>query len=66
MRKLYVLPFSFNIGPAHVISLSTEYYFYLQYGLVQLFKQYYWLEEDLKVYVMENGVSYRIVCEKKH
>ncbi|XP_053406613.1 acid phosphatase type 7-like [Mercenaria mercenaria] len=40
--------YSFDIGPAHVISISTEYYFFLQFGLIQPFRQYYWLENDLK------------------
>ena len=43
--------YSFNIGPAHVISISTEFYFYLNYGLIQVVKQYEWLERDLKVII---------------
>lgn len=39
---------SYNIGPAHIISFSTEFYFYKQYGTNQIFNQYRWLEEDLK------------------
>jgi hypothetical protein len=42
---------SFNIGPAHVISISTEFYFYLYYGIIQVVKQYEWLERDLKVII---------------
>lgn len=41
--------FSFDIGPAHVISFSTEYYFFIEYGLYQIERQYLWLEADLKV-----------------
>ncbi|XP_064600685.1 acid phosphatase type 7-like [Liolophura sinensis] len=44
-RKMF---YSFNIGPVHVISFSTEFYFYIQYGIHQIFDQYVWLEEDLK------------------
>lgn len=40
--------YSWNIGPAHIISLSTELYFYLTYGQDLIFKQYDWLEKDLK------------------
>ncbi|XP_033888029.3 acid phosphatase type 7-like [Acipenser ruthenus] len=40
--------YSWNIGPAHIISLSTEVYFYLEYGLDLIFKQYSWLEKDLE------------------
>lgn len=40
---------SWNLGPAHIISLSTEVYFYLEFGLELLFKQYEWLQKDLEV-----------------
>ena len=33
----------------HVISISTEYYFFVQYGFMQLIHQYEWLEADLRV-----------------
>ncbi|KAL5022477.1 hypothetical protein ScPMuIL_001632 [Solemya velum] len=41
--------YSFDIGPAHIISLSTEYLFYLQYGDAQAARQYEWLEQNLKM-----------------
>lgn len=44
-RKMY---YSFNIGPAHVISFSTEYYFYIQYGFIQPIRQFEWLKADLQ------------------
>uniref|UniRef100_A0A4D5RKI2 Purple acid phosphatase n=1 Tax=Ixodes scapularis TaxID=6945 RepID=A0A4D5RKI2_IXOSC len=40
--------FSLDIGPAHIISLSTEFYFFVEYGNTQIANQYNWLEEDLK------------------
>lgn len=40
---------SWNLGSAHIISLSTEVYFYLQFGLELLFRQYEWLKQDLEV-----------------
>ena len=40
---------SFDLGPAHIISFSTEVYYYLQYGFQQIINQRKWLEEDLKV-----------------
>ncbi|KAL1423490.1 hypothetical protein MTO96_000021 [Rhipicephalus appendiculatus] len=40
--------FSFDIGPAHIISLSTEFYFFVEYGFLQIKRQYEWLEQDLK------------------
>ncbi|XP_060789936.1 acid phosphatase type 7 [Neoarius graeffei] len=40
--------YSWNIGSAHIISFSTEVYFYLKYGLDLLFKQYEWLQKDLE------------------
>ena len=40
---------SWNIGPAHIISYSTEVYFWLQYGIEQIVQQYNWLIRDLEV-----------------
>ena len=40
---------SWNIGPAHIISISTEVYFFLRYGNEQIAHQYHWLEKDLRV-----------------
>ncbi|XP_071441921.1 acid phosphatase type 7 [Hetaerina americana] len=40
--------YSFNMGPIHFISVSTEGYYFLNYGLKSVVKQYYWLENDLK------------------
>ncbi|XP_077557944.1 acid phosphatase type 7-like [Haemaphysalis longicornis] len=40
--------YSFDIGPAHIISYSTEFYFFLKYGWRQVPQQYYWLEKDLQ------------------
>ncbi|CAH3179914.1 unnamed protein product [Porites evermanni] len=40
--------YSWNIGPAHIISISTEVYFFLNYGLEQVVQQYNWLEKDLQ------------------
>lgn len=40
--------YSWNIGPVHVISFSTEVYFYTEYGMDLLFRQYQWLQKDLE------------------
>jgi hypothetical protein len=40
--------YSFNIGPAHVIAFSTEFYFFVNYGWHQIRSQFEWLERDLK------------------
>ncbi|XP_031557854.1 acid phosphatase type 7-like isoform X2 [Actinia tenebrosa] len=40
--------YSWNIGPAHIISFSTELYYFLQYGIEQLVNQYKWLQKDLE------------------
>ena len=43
--------FSFDIGPVHFVSISTEYYYLHIYGLglglAQVVSQYSWLESDL-------------------
>lgn len=39
--------YSFNVGPVHFIAIDTEAYYFMNYGLKQLVKQYQWLEKDL-------------------
>lgn len=40
--------FSWNMGPVHFIAVNTEAYYFLQYGLKPLSRQYQWLIEDLE------------------
>ncbi|KAM4640526.1 acid phosphatase type 7 isoform 1-T1 [Discoglossus pictus] len=40
--------YSYNLGPAHIISLSTEVYFYRKYGEELVGKQFKWLQKDLQ------------------
>ncbi|XP_074872570.1 acid phosphatase type 7 [Carettochelys insculpta] len=40
--------YSWDIGPAHIISFSTEVYFFLKYGHHLVQEQYQWLERDLQ------------------
>lgn len=40
--------FSFDLGPVHFISFSSEYYYFMNYGIKSLVFQYEWLEQDLK------------------
>ncbi|XP_076441742.1 acid phosphatase type 7-like [Babylonia areolata] len=40
--------FSFNMGPAHIISFSSEHYFSFYYGRKLPIHQYQWLEKDLQ------------------
>ncbi|XP_014863749.1 PREDICTED: iron/zinc purple acid phosphatase-like protein [Poecilia mexicana] len=40
--------YSWDLGSAHIISFSTEVYFYLEYGMDLIFKQYNWLKQDLE------------------
>ena len=39
---------SWDAGPAHIISFSTEVYFFLWYGLELVELQYHWLEQELQ------------------
>lgn len=41
------LMYSFNLGPVHFIGINTEAYYFLNYGIKTLVKQYEWLEQDL-------------------
>lgn len=40
--------YSWDLGPAHIISLSTEVYFFLHYGRHLVERQFHWLESDLQ------------------
>ena len=44
-EKMY---YSFNLGPVHFISISTEFYYYLEFGMDPLINQYYWFKQDLE------------------
>lgn len=39
--------YSFNVGPVHFISFSTEFYYFIVYGFEQVARQYEWLAQDL-------------------
>lgn len=41
--------FSWNMGPVHFIAVNTEAYYFLEYGLKPLSRQYDWLIKDLEV-----------------
>ncbi|XP_015606629.1 acid phosphatase type 7 isoform X2 [Cephus cinctus] len=40
--------YSFNVGPVHFIAIETEAYYFMNYGIKQLVKQYEWLDQDLR------------------
>lgn len=42
------LYYSFNMGPVHFIAISTELYYFLNYGIKPLANQYQWLINDLR------------------
>ncbi|VDL19869.1 unnamed protein product [Hymenolepis diminuta] len=39
--------YSINIGPIHWIAYVSDYYYFLQFGTEQIYRQYAWLEKDL-------------------
>lgn len=40
--------YSFDLGPVHFVSISTEFYYYYHYfGKESLYNQYAWLEKEL-------------------
>jgi hypothetical protein len=45
--------YSWNVGPVHFIAVSTEFYYYLQYGIKPLIEQFEWLQQDLLVHPIE-------------
>ncbi len=40
--------YSFDVGPVHFVSVSTEFYYYLNYGLQMVERQFRWVREDLR------------------
>ena len=44
---------SFDVGPVHIIGLSTEFYFFIKYGTKQIERQRDWLEKDLQVSICD-------------
>lgn len=49
--------YSFNAGNIHFIAIETEAYYFMNYGIKQLVKQYEWLEKDLQKANEERSVS---------
>ena len=49
MTSMITAIYSVNIGPVHLVSFSSEYYYFVQYGWQQIIRQYEWLERDLTV-----------------
>jgi len=39
--------YSFDLGPVHFVSISTEFYYFLNFGIKQVLNQFTWLEKDL-------------------
>lgn len=39
--------YTFTLGPARFISFSSEFYYFIQFGLAQIYHQYVWLEKVL-------------------
>lgn len=39
--------YSFDVGPVHFVSISTEVYYFTEYGLKLILNQYDWLNADL-------------------
>ena len=49
--------YSFDMGPVHFVSVSSEYYYYLNYGIKMVGNQFKWLENDLKVRPVSSVIS---------
>ncbi|XP_038212389.1 acid phosphatase type 7 isoform X3 [Zerene cesonia] len=41
--------YSFDLGPVHFVSISTEFYYFLEYGLKLVAEQFDWLQRDLEM-----------------
>ncbi|VDN98708.1 unnamed protein product [Rodentolepis nana] len=40
--------YSIDVGPIHWIAYVSDYYYYMQFGTEQIYRQYAWLEKDLQ------------------
>ncbi len=40
--------YSFDVGPVHFVSVSTEFYYYINYGIKMVKNQFNWIIDDLK------------------
>lgn len=61
------LMYSFDLGPVHFIGFSTEVYYFMNYGIKSLIKQYEWLEKDLiEANKPENRWVLRPIVWKNH
>ena len=49
LTKGFVGLYSFDLGPIHFTVISTEFYFFPQYGTAQMTNQYNWFVDDLQV-----------------
>ncbi len=41
--------YSFDVGPIHFVAMSTEFYYFLDFGIKMVEKQYHWIKRDLQV-----------------
>ncbi len=41
--------YSFDVGPVHFVSISTEFYYFTNFGMKTVANQYKWLVKDLEV-----------------
>lgn len=54
--------YSWNMGPVHFIAVNTEAYYFVQYGLKPLSRQYEWLINDLEVRTLIVISQPRYIC----
>uniref|UniRef100_A0A0M3J0X8 Purple acid phosphatase n=1 Tax=Anisakis simplex TaxID=6269 RepID=A0A0M3J0X8_ANISI len=55
--------YSFDLGAAHFIAFSTEFYYFTNYGWQQLAKQWEWLNNDLKLRFIFLSFIYSLYCQ---
>ena len=59
--------YSYNFGLAHIISFSTEVYFWWELGFAQIANQFRWLEQDLQwATSSENRTKYPWIITMGH